>query len=103
MFMAPITPEDVVDPLIAMAVQRTGGIVQTSASADISYFDAARYLAKRLGADRSLVAESSAVDAGIPAGERPRYTSLDTERLNTLLRRRANPPTLALDTLIRFS
>lgn len=103
MFMAPITPDDVVDPLIAMAVQRTGGIVQTSASEDISYFDAARYLAKRLGVDRSLVAESSAVDARIPAGERPRYTSLDTRRLDALRNRKANPPSLALDRMIQFS
>ena len=103
MFMAPITPDDVVDPLIAMAVQKTRGIVQTSASEDISYFDAAQYLAQSLDVDWSLVSGCSAVDAGIPAGERPRYTSLDTERLNTLLRRKANPPTLALDTLIRFS
>lgn len=98
MSMAPITLEHVIDGLVAIASTRSTGIFQASASYDISYFEAAQYFARRIGADPFLVIRKSATDNGIPPVENPRFTSLDTSRLTGLLgRQNTNEPFEAMD------
>ena len=89
MSIAPITLEHVIDGLVAIASTRSTGIFQASASYDISYFEAAQYLARRIGADPFLVIRESATDSGTPPEENPRFTSLDTSRLTGLLGRQS--------------
>lgn len=85
MSMAPITLEHVIDGLVGITSTHNTGIFQASASYDISYFEAARHLAHRIGADSSSVIRESAKDNGIPPEENPRFTSLDASRLMGLL------------------
>lgn len=77
MFLAPITLDDAVESIIALAIQKRSGIFQASATEDISYLEAALYLAKKLVVDSSLVVGMSAEDKTIPSKERPRFTCLE--------------------------
>ncbi len=77
----PIALIDVVQTLVVIAERREGGIYQMSGASDVSYADAARYIAGRLGAPAHLVDACHAVDLDIPFGEVTAYTSLDTARL----------------------
>lgn len=101
--MAPITLDDAVESLIAVASQSQNGLFQNSASVDITYFDAALHIAQRLGIDQSLVIGTSSEEVGIPWGERPRYTSLDSSRLEGLMGRIAKHPYRAIDRIFGFS
>lgn len=84
MTLAPVSLDDVARGLMAVADDRVGiGIYQLSGAADISYFELAGHLARRLGASASLVQAARAADS-IPSGEVMRYTTLDTERLSQL-------------------
>lgn len=77
MVMAPV-PVDVA----AVAVQcvlahRVSSIFQLSGPRDITYADAARHIAMRVGAAKSLVRTRSAAALDLPAGATPRHTTLD--------------------------
>jgi len=87
--MAPISLDVAIAALLTIADDPTGGIYQVSGDADISYYDAARYFASRLGVDSSLVIEKRAIDAGIPLEEIPRFSSLDTKRYTEMTGRLA--------------
>jgi dTDP-4-dehydrorhamnose reductase len=80
----PITPDHVVKALLAIADHQQGGILQVSGASDISYADAALYIAGQLGVPDRLVTVCSAVDHGIPSEDLTAYTSLDTDRLAAL-------------------
>lgn len=96
--ISPIAIEDVMVALLAIAEEDTsGGIFQVSGAGDISYHEAAEHLAARLGADRRLVVERHAVEAGIPPEEVPRFASLDSTRLARLTNWRAPDPYKVLD------
>ena len=60
---------------------RARGIFQLSGPRDISYSAAARFLARRLGADEALIEDMSARDGGQPPGAAVPYTSLDSSAL----------------------
>lgn len=88
--MAPVSVGHVVDALMgigavagrtAAAGQREGGLFQISAAWDIGYADAAFHLAARLGAHPDLVRPCRSDEAGVLLVANPRYTSLDTGRL----------------------
>lgn len=82
--IAPIATDHVVAALLSVLQDGAGGIYQVSGADDVSYADIARHLCRRLGADKELVHEISAVARGIPVSEVTRFTSLDTQRLADL-------------------
>jgi dTDP-4-dehydrorhamnose reductase len=82
--MAPISIDDAIAALLVVADDRGGGIFQVSGATDISYLEAARYLAVRLRADSELAIERRAIDARIPPEEIIRFSSLDTLRLTSM-------------------
>lgn len=94
---APLTVDQAVRALLCVGDSGEAGVFQASGAADISYADAARHLAGRLGADTGLVRERSAVDGGIPAAEVTPYASLDASRLRGLCGFEAPQPGAVLD------
>jgi dTDP-4-dehydrorhamnose reductase len=95
--MAPISLDDAISALLAIADHRAGGIYQISGAADISYYEAARHIARRLGADAHLVMGEGAAKAGIRPEEITRFSSLDTSGLAKLTGRQAPEPYSVLD------
>ena len=100
MFMSPVSVDFVVEALHRMAQQRHGGILHVSGARDISYAEAAAYLAQRLGADPALVRPVRRADTDAAYEHNPRHTSLDTTSLREHLG--LTPPTVweALDTIL---
>ncbi len=82
--MAPIAIDKVVAGLEAIGLQRAGGIWHLGGREDISYYEAARHLARRLGAPPALVRAASATEKGIPAVERPPHTALHPGSIDAL-------------------
>lgn len=82
MFMAPISLEFAIKTLVKVAEKRVKGIIQATANNDISYTDAAVYLAEKIGTNKSLVKEISYKEANISFS--PKYTTLDATTLNEL-------------------
>jgi dTDP-4-dehydrorhamnose reductase len=78
---SPVSLSFVVEVLIRVATRRLSGIIQVSATEDITYQEAAFYLARRLGVCQELVQPVRASDAGLHLEDSPRYTSLDTNRI----------------------
>lgn len=84
MTLAP-TPIGIVCYAIStLMADRATGVFQLTGPRDVTYADAARYLAAQLGLDLSMVREGSMREAGLPSGTAPPHTTLDS----TLLRER---------------
>ncbi len=81
--IAPVPLGIAVESLAAIAAARAEGIVQVSATEDITYANVARFIAKRLGAAESLVQPIAASSSGAAIEYVPRHTTLDTTRLRT--------------------
>lgn len=96
----PLGLDDVVGALLAAIDDGGEGIYQVSGAADIVYADAARHLARRLGARLSLVEDARAIDHGIPPEEILAHTSLDTARLSVLTGFRPPDPHAVLDRVV---
>lgn len=97
LFMAPVMLEDVLSCLRRIAETKEGGIFQLSAPRDISFLEACRHIASRLNAPESLVEPASAAEQGIPVEERPRHTTMDSSRAESLLGKAFPDPLEALD------
>lgn len=95
--MSPISFDDVIPSLLAIADARDGDIYQVSGADDISYHEAARHVASRLGADPDLVRQDLAHRIGIPQEEIMRFSSLDASRIAGLTGRSAPHPQQVLD------
>jgi len=80
--MAPISAAFTVDLVRRVATIRQAGVVQVSASQDISYEMAALHLAHLLSAPSALVKPASYRDAGI--ANMPRHTTLEPSSLRKL-------------------
>jgi dTDP-4-dehydrorhamnose reductase len=80
----PLPLNDVVDAIIAIVEQQEGGIFQVSGGSDMSYANAARHIAGRVGVPRDRVTAIRAVDNGIPESDVTPFTSLETSRLSAL-------------------
>jgi dTDP-4-dehydrorhamnose reductase len=78
---APLPIDSVTEAMIELGKRKKSGIYQLSGKADVSYFDIARALAKRLHQPASLVRKASALEAGIPAEFLPRHGTLDRSTL----------------------
>jgi dTDP-4-dehydrorhamnose reductase len=83
--LCPLPLGSVIEAIIALIEQSNDGIFQVSGASDISFADAARHLARRIGVCEDRVASARAIDHGIPETELTRYTSLDTSRLTELM------------------
>src|SRR5712691_2273340 len=84
MHLAPV-PVDVACEAIAVLLRdRPKGTFQLSGPRDVTYAEAARHLALRIGADAALVESMSSSAARVPEGATPLYTTLDS----TLMRER---------------
>jgi dTDP-4-dehydrorhamnose reductase len=95
----PITAEHAAGAIVKIIDQGSGGIYQVSGADDISYARAARYLAKRMERDESLVLADTAASNGIPPEEVAAFTSLDISRFAALTGERAPSPFEVLDTV----
>lgn len=82
--LAPVSIEAAVDILVRVAADVDGGIYQASARDDITYVEAARHIAQRLGASPALVRSDLGAERGIPAEQLRRFSSLDTTRVDRL-------------------
>jgi dTDP-4-dehydrorhamnose reductase len=81
MTLAP-TPTDLVCAAIgALLEDRSSGIFQLTGPRDVAYAEVGRFLAAHLGAESSLVKETSALSAGLPEGAAPLNTTLDSSLL----------------------
>jgi dTDP-4-dehydrorhamnose reductase len=100
MMVAPISTDHVIVVSMRMLEDRLAGIVQISASRDVTYADAALRLASRIGCDTSLVEAISYRSAGHSPENVPAHTSLDTTRLRTELGLADPDPYDVLDALI---
>jgi dTDP-4-dehydrorhamnose reductase len=96
----PVALEHVVRASLAIADHSQEGILQVSGAADISYADAARHVARRLGVSSSLIVVSSAADLGIHAEEVTAYTSLDATRLTAICGFAPPEPLVVVDAVI---
>ncbi len=92
--MAPVSATFATELIYQVAVRKRPGITQASASDDISYADAANYLATCIAAGANLVNPSSCKNFGALAF--PKHTTLDTKELAEL-GFEAPPPVRALD------
>jgi dTDP-4-dehydrorhamnose reductase len=88
----PVKLESLLDAVAGISEQTEDGVFQLSGAEDISYADAARHLANRMGIPRDRVEGTLAADNGVPDNEVTPYTSLDTSRLNALIGYRPIPP-----------
>ena len=75
LWFSPVPMSAVLDALL----DAPPGVHQVSGAEDISYHEAALHVASRVGAAESQVVATSAQQAGIPAEERPRHTTLACE------------------------
>jgi len=92
--MAPISAAFATELICRVATSQHPGVIQASATDDISYAGAARYLAAKIAADMDLVKPISSKDAGRSGF--PDHATLDTAELAEL-GLEAPPPTRALD------
>lgn len=82
MVLSPISVETTMDAIMAVADRRLEGISQLCADRDMTYLDAARHIAARLGRSADLVTGIGRDAAGVPEAFAPRHTTLVTDRLN---------------------
>jgi dTDP-4-dehydrorhamnose reductase len=94
--MAPVSVTFAVELLSRVLTHQLSGITQASASNDMSYEHAAKYIAAKLAADIRLIEPISHMQVGISVF--PKHTTLDTARLSEL-GLEAPLPTHALDQL----
>jgi len=82
MTLAP-TPTDLVCmAIVALLQDQASGIFQLTGPRDVTYAEAARYIASNIGAEAALVREASALEAGLPVGATPSHTTLDSSALH---------------------
>lgn len=79
--MSPVSLQFAADVLVRAASKRLSGILHVSADRDISYEEAARTMAKQLGADQKLVQAVSVKSKGGAVESVPQFTALGTTRL----------------------
>ena len=81
MVMAPIALALATEVLLKVGNGRVSGITQVSAAEDVTYEEAARALAVRLGAGDEQIQPIRTAEDGVMPEAVPRHTTLDTSRL----------------------
>jgi dTDP-4-dehydrorhamnose reductase len=84
MRFAPVSLGRVTEVLIRMADPDTPQVVQLSATEDITYEQAARHIAGKIGADPLLIQPVSMANEDIESAAAPFHTTLDTGELEAL-------------------
>lgn len=97
MCMSPIGLADATSAIQSVIDDGSGGIFQLSGSRDISYYEAALHIGRRLGFSAKRVLGISAIDAGIPSEEITYFSSLDDSRLRSISGRAAPDPFDVID------
>jgi dTDP-4-dehydrorhamnose reductase len=100
MTLAPVPVDLVARAIAALMQDRARGIFQLTGPRDITYADAARYLAERLNAAPEVVKTLSAHSAGVPDGSTPLHTTLDSSALQDRYDLYAPDAYQVLDTLL---
>lgn len=95
--LAPVSLASAIRTLLVASADPQGGIYQASANGDISYADAARHIAQRLGVDLARVTARRGAEAGIPAEQLTLLSSLDASRLAALTGEPAPDPYAVID------
>lgn len=90
MALAPVSIDFAVNALIEIANRKSYGVWHISAKEDITYEELAMYLARRVGVSQQYVQPIKAIDSGLSFELIPKYTTLDTSRLQKELG--INPP-----------
>lgn len=101
--MAPVPLALVVEALVRIAAARLRGVVQISATDDITYEQAARHLADRLAAEPALVQPIRTAQSGLAFEHVPPHTTLDTTRLRVELGLTPPSPLAAIDACSRHT
>jgi dTDP-4-dehydrorhamnose reductase len=97
MVMAPVPLTFAVAALCGVGAAHLTGIVQVSGTQDISYEQAARYIAQRVGAKQEQVQPVLAADSDLGLEHVPTYSTLDTTRLLAELQLAPPEPWTAID------
>jgi len=85
MRMAPVSRDLVVQTLLRIADHPSPlPVVHVSGSEDVTYEQAARFIARQIGAAESLIHPISARSAGLPVEATPLHTTLETTSLQSL-------------------
>jgi len=101
MVMAPV-PIDLAAAVIQRLVARgEPGVFQLSGPRDITYVDAGRHIATRIGAAPSLVRATPAAALDLPAGAAPRHTTLNSSTLTARFGITVADPLAVIDDVIR--
>lgn len=80
----PLRVEDVVCAIVALTEKGEGGVYHVSGAADLSFADAAEFLAGRIGVAKAQVEAVHGSGAGIDENDLTPFTSLATGRLSGL-------------------
>ena len=80
----PLHVADAIDAIVALIESCAGGIYHVSGAADMSYADAARFVARRIGVPEDRVDAVHAAEHGLDETERMPFTSLATHCLSRL-------------------
>jgi dTDP-4-dehydrorhamnose reductase len=83
MVMAPVGIDFAIEVLMSVIHSRLSGIVQVSASEDISYAEVASHFAMKLGVSEDLIQPISSTSRNLPLNEVPLHTTLDASRLRS--------------------
>ena len=103
MVFAPLSAAFTAAALGRVAATRTCGILHLSAAADISYADAARHIARRLGVPAERVQPVSRRSVGIPDAVAPAHTTLAIAATERGIGLTAPDPFAMLDDCLGFS
>jgi len=85
MTMSPIPLSFAVDVLQRVVEERVLGIIQVSATEDVTYAQVAQYIARRIGATPNLVQPIHSSNSNIVLETVPTHTTLDISRLQSTL------------------
>jgi dTDP-4-dehydrorhamnose reductase len=96
--LSPIQSDAVIEAIGAMIELKASGLFQVSGCCDISYYDAATYIGRRLGQPDSLIQARSARES-LPDEEVFAYTSLDCRRLEALIGYDSPTPESVIDAI----
>ena len=81
--MAPISLSYLTNALFQVVASKARGIFQVTGNRDISYADAATFIAKKLGVDEGLVQPVTSKEVGFELISCPKHTTLDSKRVET--------------------
>ncbi len=89
-YISPISIDLAIKVIMGVINDQENGVYQFSAGGDVNYHEAIKKIAEINNLDTNLINRISASESGIPANEIFRYSSLNSERVSSLVN--FNPP-----------